>query len=100
GTFRAWGGWPPRERENLWRDYRALEAGAARQLGPPQFEEAGKALLAISPRAETALELMKHRLQAVRGHAILDCLAHAGEEWARTALEKGAPHALAYRTDD
>ena len=53
-----------------------------------------------SPRTETALELMKHRLQAVRGRAILDCLAHAEEAWARTALEKGAPHALAYRVGE
>src|SRR5262249_1113621 len=91
---------PASETEKLCRDYLALEDEAARQLGPPQFEEAGKALLAISPRAETALELMKHRLQAGRGRAIPGCLAHAGEEWARSALEKGAPHALAYRTED
>ena len=42
---------------------------------------------------------MKHRLQVVRGRAILDCLAHAKEAWAREALEKGAPHALAYRVE-
>jgi hypothetical protein len=83
--------------EKLCRDYLALSDDAARELGPPQFEEAGKALLAVSPRTETALELMKHRLQAVRGRAILDCLAHAKEPWAKAALERGAPHALAYR---
>ena len=44
-------------------------------------------------------ELMKHRLQEVRGRAILDCLAHAKEPWAKLALEKGAPHALAPRVD-
>jgi hypothetical protein len=86
--------------EKLCRDYLALSDDDARKLGPPQFEEAGRALLAVSPRTETALELMKHRHQAVRGRAILDCLAHAREAWARAALEKGAPHALAYRTDD
>jgi hypothetical protein len=91
---------PGAETEKLCRDYLALDDVAARQLGPPQFEEAGKALLAVSPKTDTALELMKHRLQAVRGRAILDCLARAGEEWARAALEKGAPHALAYRTED
>ena len=64
------------------------------------FEEAARALLAVSPRTETALELLKHRLQAVRGRAILGCLAHAPEAWARAALEKGAPHALAYRVAD
>jgi hypothetical protein len=51
-------------------------------------------LLAVSPRTETALELMKHRLQAVRGRAVLDCLAHGKEAWAEDALKKGAPDAL------
>ena len=83
--------------EKLCRDYLALSDEEARKIGPPQFEEAGKALLAISPKEGTAVELMKHRLQAVRGRAILDCLAHADEAWAKTALEKAAPHALAYR---
>lgn len=85
--------------EQLCRDYLALSDEDARKLGPPQFEEAGRALLAVSPRTEVALELMRHRLQAVRGRAILDCLAHAGEPWARAALERGAPHALAYRVE-
>jgi hypothetical protein len=39
---------------------------------------------------------MAHRLQAVRGRAILDCLARASEPWAKEALQKHAPHALAY----
>jgi len=86
--------------EQLCRDYLALSDEDARKLGPPLFEEAGKALLAVSPRTETALELMKHRLQAVRGRAVLDCLARAGEPWARAALEKGAPDCLALRTAD
>ena len=68
----------------------------ARQIGPPQFEAAGRTLLAVSPKTETALELMKHRLQSVRGRAILDCLAHAKQPWAKAALAAGAPHALAY----
>jgi hypothetical protein len=82
---------------DLCRDYLALSDGDARKLGPPRFEEAANALLAASPRTETALELMKHRLQAVRGRAVLDCLAHAGDPWARAALEKGAPECLALR---
>jgi len=81
----------------LFRYHRAGDAcNEARQIGPPQFEAAGRALMAISPKMETALELMKHRLQSVRGRALLDCLAHAKEPWARAALETGAPHALAY----
>jgi hypothetical protein len=83
--------------EKLCRDYLALSDEDAKKIGPPQFEEAGRALLAVSPKTETALELLKHRLQVVRGRAILDCLAHAKEEWALEAIKKGAPHARAYR---
>src|SRR5262249_10046254 len=98
--------WPALERcpgpatEQLCRDYLALDDDEARKLGPPQFEQAAKALLAVSRHTQTALELMKHRLQVVRGRSILDCLSHAAEPWARAALEKGAPHALAYRVPE
>jgi homoserine O-acetyltransferase len=98
--------WPALEKcpgpatEKLCHDYLALGDEDARKIGPPQFEEAGQTLLAVSPRTETALELMKHRLQVVRGRAVLDCLAHAAEPWARAALDKGAPHALAYRVEE
>jgi hypothetical protein len=85
--------------EQLCRDYLALDDQEAAKIGPSQFEQAGKALLAVSPRTETALELLKHRLQIVRGRAILDCLAHAEQPWARQALETSAPHALVYRVD-
>jgi hypothetical protein len=87
---------PGEASEKLCRDYLALTDDEARAIGPTQFEQAGKALLAISSKTGTALELMKHRLQLVRGRAILDCLAKAKEPWARAALEKGAPHALDY----
>ena len=82
--------------EKLCRDYLALSDDEAKRIGPTQFEQAGRALLAVSPKTETALELMKHRLQVVRGRAILDCLKNAKEQWAKEALEKGAPHALKY----
>jgi hypothetical protein len=98
-VFPALERYPGPATEKLCRDYLALDDSAARKIGPPQFEEAARALLAVSPRSETALELMRHRLQIVRGRAILDCLAHAKEAWARTALEKGSPHALAFRTE-
>jgi len=89
---------PGEATERLCRDYLALSDEDARQLGPPDlFEQAARALLAVSPQTETALELMKHRLQAVRGRSILDCLAHAHKPWALAALEQGAPHALALR---
>jgi Glycerophosphoryl diester phosphodiesterase family len=85
--------------ERLCRDYLALSDDEARKLGPPLFEAAGRALLAISPTRETAVELMAHRLQVVRGRAILDCLGRAQEPWAVQALEKSAPHALPYRVE-
>ncbi len=85
--------------EKLCRDHLALDDEAARKIGPPQFEQAGRALLAVSPRTETALELMKHRLRVVRGRAVLDCLAEARQPWAHKALKNGAPHALAYRVE-
>jgi hypothetical protein len=86
--------------EKLCRDYLALTDEEAREIGPPQFEAAGRALLAVIPKTATALELMKHRLQSVRGRAILDCLDHAKEPRAMDALEQGAPHALAYLTPE
>jgi hypothetical protein len=98
--FPALRNFPGPATERLCRDYLALDDEAARKIGPPQYEQAGRALLAVSPRTETALELMRHRRQGVRGRAILDCLAHAGEGWALAALKQGAPHALAYRTTE
>lgn len=88
---------PGEPTERLCHDYLALDDEAARMLGPPQFEEAARTLLAVSPTADTALALLKHRLQVVRGRAILICLAHSDESWARTALEAGAPWALTYK---
>ena len=85
--------------EKLCREYLALSDEAAEQLGPTQFEEAAKTLLAISPHEETARELLHHRLTLVRGRVILDCLAHADESWARSTLEQKAPFALAYQVN-
>jgi hypothetical protein len=87
---------PGEPTEKLCRDYLALDDDAARLLGPPQFEEAAQALLTVSPNTETVLELLGHRLQVVRGRAILECLSHGTEPWARAALKQGARHALAY----
>lgn len=95
-AFPALEKFPGAATEKLCRDYLALSDEDANRIGPQQFEAAGRTLLAVSPKTETALELMKHRLQAVRGRAILDCLARANEPWAKAALEKSAPHARAY----
>jgi hypothetical protein len=35
----------------------------------------------------------------VRGRAILECVAHAGETGAHSALRERAPYALAYRVE-
>ena len=40
--------------EKLCRDYLALTDDQAKQLGPPQFEEAARTLLTIRPDSETA----------------------------------------------
>lgn len=89
-----------KEAADLCREYLAYDEGKAKQLVPQQYQEATRALMATSPTTETALELMRHPLQGVRGRAILDCLAHAQEAWAAAALEQGARHALAYRAGD
>lgn len=86
--------------EKICRDYLALSDDEASVLGPPLFEAAARTLLAVSPKTETALELMRHRLQVVQGRAILDCLAQNKEPWALAALEQGARHALAYQVPD
>lgn len=82
--------------EQLCRDYLALTDDEANRLGPSQFEQAAQCLLSVSPKTETALELLKHRLQVVRGRTILHCLAHHNEAWSHSALTTGAKHALAY----
>lgn len=96
-VFPALSEFPGSASEKLCRDYLTLSDNDARQLGPDHFEAAALALLKISPTTATALELMQHRLQVVRGRAILHCLCHQHHEWALRALEQGAPHALAYR---
>lgn len=82
--------------EKLCRDYLAQSDEKSREFGPPQYEEAARTLLTIRPETSVALELLKHRRSDVRGRAILVCLHHAGETWARRALEQVAPRALAY----
>lgn len=85
--------------ERLCRDYLALPAEQVRRLGWPAVQEsAGKTLLTLRADTPTALELMKHPSRAVRGRAILDCLARCDEPWARSALDRGASFALGYRT--
>ena len=83
--------------EQLCRDDLALSDEEARRIGPDQFEAAANTLLVVSPKASTALELLRLWLQIVRGRAIMKCLQHAGEPWELAALQEAAPHALVYR---
>jgi hypothetical protein len=87
---------PGAETERLCRDYLGLDYDEAKQIGPRLFEEAARTLMAVSPKTETAVELMRHRLNVVRGRAILECLKHINEPWARAALQQAAPFALDY----
>ena len=62
---------PGSETEAICRDYLALSDEAAKEIGIPQFEEAARCLLAISPVESTITELKQHRLSVVRGRARL-----------------------------
>src|SRR3954463_11307759 len=74
-------------RRSLCRDYLALSGDEANGIGAFSFEDAAKTLLAISPNYETPLNLLHHRLQTVRGRAILDCVALLHERWDRRPLQ-------------
>jgi glycerophosphoryl diester phosphodiesterase len=87
---------PGVETEQVCRDYLALSDEAAQGIGIPQFEQAAKALLSISPTEMTAMDLITHRRRDVRGRAILFCVANADQAWANHVLALKAPHALAY----
>jgi hypothetical protein len=87
---------PGEATERICRDYLALTDDAASQIGIPCFEAAANSLIHVSPDEATAGELMSHRRGDVRGRAILFCLKHSHEAWARSALTQHAPHALAY----
>ena len=91
---------PGAETEKLCRDYLALSDKEARAIGVPQFEAAARTLLTVSSNAETAKELLNHRLGVVRGRAILFCVAHGHVPWAKDVLKEKSPHALAYILSD
>lgn len=82
--------------KQLCRDYLALSNEEAHRIGVLQFDPAAKTLLTISPNAETAKELLGHRLKEVRGRVILFLLAHADVVWAKTVLQDEVPYALSF----
>ncbi|HJN10353.1 MAG TPA: glycerophosphodiester phosphodiesterase family protein [Pirellulaceae bacterium] len=87
---------PGPETEQLCHDYLALSDEEARNIGVPQFEATARTLLIVSPTAESARVLLNHHLSSVRGRAVLFCLAHVEEAWARNVLQAEAPHSLEY----
>jgi hypothetical protein len=95
-VFPALAHFPGAPTERLCRDYLALTDTEAQQLGPSQFEEAARTLLSANPSEAMAAELMKHRLQVVRGRVVLECLRRSNEDWARSAIQRIAPWASGY----
>lgn len=80
------------------RDYLALSDEELRTLGPDMLDDATRAQFSLRPTSETARELLTHSRQTVRGRAILDCLARADSDWARSTLTEHAPDALRWIT--
>jgi hypothetical protein len=82
---------PGEATEQLCRDYLQLSDDGARRIGVTQFEQAARTLLSVSPLESTAGELLEHRLQAVRGRAVLFCLAHPEWSWTQAIVERYLP---------
>jgi glycerophosphoryl diester phosphodiesterase len=75
-------------------EYLALDEAKARELAPPQFEEAAKALLRQKLNLTELTKLLESQHPGVRGTALLECLDHPTA--IRTAaLKKLAPWILA-----
>jgi hypothetical protein len=74
-------------------EYVAMDEAGARQLAPPQFEEATRALLRQDLTREELQTLLHHLNTAVRGPAILECLDRPTAQRTR-ALKAAAPWAL------
>ncbi|MBI2948009.1 MAG: glycerophosphodiester phosphodiesterase family protein [Verrucomicrobia bacterium] len=79
--------------KNFLLEYVAKNEARARQLAPPQFEEATRALLLQDLTREELEALLRHSNLAVRGTAILECLDRPTRERTK-ALKAAAPWAL------
>jgi hypothetical protein len=75
------------------RQYVAMDETQARALGPPQFEDATRALLCQQLAWDQIAALLRSRNPAVRGTAILECVDHPSDE-RQAALRAAAPWAL------
>ncbi len=74
-------------------EYVAMDEARVRELAPPQYEEATKALLCQDLAGKELEALLRHPHSAVRGTAILECLDRPTARRTR-ALKAAAPWAL------
>ncbi len=89
----ALGELPCAESKRFLLDYLEMDEARARELAPPQFEEATKAFLKQELTSDALLWLLRERYQAVRGTAVLEMLDHpTGAR--KKALKTAAPWAL------
>src|SRR5258705_10684172 len=79
--------------KNFLKEYLALEETQARELSPPQFEEAAIALLRQDLSGDELKSLLRSPHPAVRGTTILECVDHPRAERI-AALKEVAPWAL------
>jgi hypothetical protein len=79
--------------KHFLKEYLAMDEAQARELSPPQFEEATKALLRQDLSGDELKSLLRSPHSVVRGTAILECIDHPRVE--RTAaLREVAPWSL------
>jgi hypothetical protein len=74
-------------------EYLRLPESAARNLAPPQFEDATKALLRQKLDRDEIISLLRHPKGVVRGTAIMECLDRPNSA-RKQALKEAAPWAL------
>lgn len=87
---------PGDEAAKICIDYLKLSLDQAKRHGPIRFADAAETLLLNRRDEATAIELLQNLRPAVRNRTIKVGLRHIEDPWARSALEKHAPHALAY----
>jgi hypothetical protein len=73
--------------------YLAMSEATARQLSPPQFEEATKALFRQKLSEQELKALLRSAQSSVRGTAILECVDHPSSD-RNAALREVVPWAL------
>lgn len=83
------------ESKAFLKQYVTLEEAKLREVAPPQYEEAAKALLRQRLSLDELKALLRHPQSAVRGTAILECLDHPTSDRTQ-ALTDVAPWALEF----